>query len=54
MFREADFKNKSFELIREANIGLVDVREFGLTWDDCYNYSNKLGYNVNVELQKVV
>lgn len=52
MINEADFENRSFELIRGilAHIGLADVREFGLTWDDCYDYLHKLGYNVKVEL----
>jgi hypothetical protein len=52
MIREADFESKNFELIRDilARIGFANVREFGLTWDDCYNYLHKLGYNVRVEL----
>ena len=56
MLRDADFEDRSFELIREilANIGLADVREFGLTWDDCYDYLHKLGYDVKVEMRKVV
>jgi hypothetical protein len=55
MVREADFESGNFELIREilARIGLADVREFGLTWDDCYDYLHKLGYNVKVELLEV-
>lgn len=55
MIKEADFENRSFELIRGilARIGLADVREFGLTWDDCYDYLHKLGYNVKVELLEV-
>ena len=55
MIKEADFENGSFELIRGilAHIGLADVREFGLTWDDCYDYLHKLGYNVKVELLEV-
>jgi hypothetical protein len=55
MIREADFESKNFELIRDilARIGLADVREFGLTWDDCYKYLHKLGYNVKVELLEV-
>jgi hypothetical protein len=55
MIREADFENGSFELIRDilARIGLADVREFGLTWDDCYDYLHKLGYSVKVELLEV-
>ncbi|GFP18798.1 hypothetical protein HKBW3S42_01042 [Candidatus Hakubella thermalkaliphila] len=55
MIREANFENGSFEIIREilARIGLADVREFGLTWDDCYDYLHKLGYDVKVELLEV-
>ncbi|MBI5376992.1 MAG: hypothetical protein HZA77_16305 [Candidatus Schekmanbacteria bacterium] len=55
MIRESDFESKSFELIRDilARIGLADVREFGLTWDDCYDFLHKLGYNVKVELVEV-
>lgn len=52
--READFENSSFEIIRDivARIGIADVKEFGLTWDDCYEYLHKLGYNVKVELME--
>lgn len=55
MLREADIEEGSFELIRDilARIGLADVREFGLTWDDCYEYLQRLGYNVKVELLEV-
>ncbi len=55
MINEADFEDKSFELIKDilARIGLSDVREFGLTWDDCYDYLHKLGYDVKVELMNV-
>lgn len=52
MMREEDFETDNFELIRDviARIGLGDVHEFGLSWDDCYEYLRKLGYNVKVEL----
>ncbi len=55
MIREADFESGSFELIKEilARIGIADVREFGLAWDDCYDFLRKLGYNVKVELLEV-
>ncbi len=54
MMREADFEDKDFELLREilARIGLADVREFGLSWDDCYDYLHKLGYDVKVEVSE--
>jgi hypothetical protein len=55
MIREAAFEEGSFEIIRDilARIGLADVREFGLTWDDCYDYLHRLGYDVKVELLEV-
>jgi hypothetical protein len=31
-----------------ARLGLADVREFGLSWDDCYDFLNRLGYRVAV------
>lgn len=54
MTKEADFEDKDFELLRDilARIGLADVREFGLSWDDCYDCLHKLGYDVNVEVSE--
>ncbi|MEW6163380.1 MAG: hypothetical protein AB1606_08755 [Nitrospirota bacterium] len=55
MMAEADFEDENYELIRDilARVGLADVREFGLTWDDCYDYLHKLGYDIKVELSEV-
>ncbi len=52
MIKASDFEDKNFELLRDitAQIGLADVREFGLSWDDCYNYLHKLGYDVKVKV----
>jgi len=52
MMQEADLESSSFEVIRDilARIGLADVREFGLTWDDCYEYLHRLGYDLKIEL----
>jgi hypothetical protein len=54
MMRENDFESSSFELIRDivAHIGVADVRELGLTWDDCYDYLHRLGFSVKVELKE--
>jgi hypothetical protein len=51
---DADFEKASFNLIRDitARLGLADVREFGLSWDDCYDFLKRLGYAVKVELIK--
>jgi hypothetical protein len=55
MMQEADLDGKDFELIRDilGRIGLADVREFGLTWDDSYEYLHRLGFDVKVELLEV-
>lgn len=50
MVSEAEYDEKDFELIRDilSHLGLADVKEFGLSWDDCYNYLSRLGYQVKV------
>lgn len=37
-----------------ARLGLADVREFGVAWDDCYNFLTRLGYRINVSVSKAV
>ncbi|MBM4055316.1 MAG: hypothetical protein FJ264_11760 [Planctomycetes bacterium] len=56
MMKDADFENEYFELIRDilARIGLADVREFGLNWDNCYDYLHRLGYDVRVEVSETI
>jgi hypothetical protein len=50
MICEADYEEKDFELIKEvlSRLGLVDVKEFELSWDDCYNYLSQLGYQAKL------
>ncbi len=36
-----------------ARIGVADVSNFGLLWEDCENFLQKLGYSVKVNLSKV-
>jgi len=40
------------ELLRNilARVGLADVREFGLSWDDCTDFLSQLGYTVQVNM----
>ena len=33
-----------------ARLGLADVREFGLSWDDCYEFLAQMGYQVQVRV----
>ncbi len=32
-----------------ARIGVADVKAFGLTWEDCYDFLSSLGYRVEVK-----
>ena len=56
MISEADFENGNIELLRDilARIGLADVLEFGLNWDDCHDYLHRLGYDVRVEVPETI
>jgi len=49
---EEDFSPDDLETIRDitSRIGLADVREFGLTWEDCENYLGRLGYRAKVDI----
>lgn len=33
-----------------GRLGLADVKEFGLSWDDCEALLQRLGYRVKVEI----
>ena len=50
MICDAKFPEEDTVLIKNilSHLGLADVKEFGLTWDDCYNYLHKLGHDVAV------
>jgi hypothetical protein len=45
-----EFDARDNDLLTEivARIGLADIREFGLSWDDCYDFLARLGYRVQV------
>jgi hypothetical protein len=47
---ELDLQNP--DLLRDiiARLGLADVREFGLSWDDCYEFLGRLGYQAQVKI----
>jgi hypothetical protein len=52
--QEADFDKRDVNLLRDVvgRLGLADVKEFGLTWDDCYEHLHKLGYDISVTVSK--
>ncbi len=46
-----DLDPQNAELLRDiiARLGLADAREFGLSWDDCYEFLVTLGYYAQVK-----
>ena len=49
---EGDFDDKNHEELRDivSRLGVADVKAFGLTWEDCENFLNQLGYGVKIEV----
>jgi hypothetical protein len=52
---EDDFAENDFDKIRDiiAKIALADVKQFGLSWEDCENYISQLGFKVKLEFEYV-
>ena len=48
---EGDIQGEEPEVVRDilARLGLADVKAFGLFWDDCYEYMQKLGYVLKID-----
>jgi len=49
---DGELDEQDTELLRDilARVGLADVREFGLSWDDCTDFLSQLGYTVQVNM----
>ncbi|MEW6606149.1 MAG: hypothetical protein AB1414_01675 [bacterium] len=54
MMMESEFDKVNFDTLREiiSRLGLSDVKAFGITWEDCEEFLNRLGYGVTVTVQK--
>ena len=52
---EGDITEQDTEVVTEvaARIGLADVKNFGLLWEDFEDLLGKLGYTLNFDLKKV-
>lgn len=52
---DGDFEPKNIDILRDivARLGVADVRAFGLTWDDCEGFLNRLGYRVKIEVESL-
>jgi len=46
------FDDRDVDTIRDitSRLGLADVREFGLTWEDCDAFLSRLGYQAKVDV----
>ncbi len=50
---DSEFEERHVELLSEivGRLGLADVAEFGLRWEDCENFLHKLGYRTRIEIE---
>ncbi|MBX2892528.1 MAG: hypothetical protein KF734_16495 [Saprospiraceae bacterium] len=49
---ECDFAETDIEVLTSVlgQLGLADVRAFGLTWEDCQNLMQQLGFDLQVAM----
>lgn len=49
--QEGDFQENENEILRTilGEIGLANVRNFGLSWEDCVSIMQRLGYTIHIE-----
>jgi hypothetical protein len=49
---EEEFDEHDFDTIRDitSRLGRADVREFGLTWEDCEGFLSRLGYKTKIDV----
>jgi hypothetical protein len=49
---EEEFDGRDLEVLREVvgRIGVANVKEFGLTWEDCEALLSQLGYRVQIQV----
>ncbi|MGA0560296.1 hypothetical protein ACO2Q8_26770 [Larkinella sp. VNQ87] len=54
MILEASFPESDTDMLMDvlAHIGLANVRQFGLTWEDCETLMLQLGYQLQVEARQ--
>ena len=52
---DADFEEGDIELLSDivGRLGLADVAEFGLRWQDCEELLRRLGYRATVAIRAV-
>jgi cobyrinic acid a,c-diamide synthase len=50
-FMEGVILDEDTDVVRDvlAKLGLADVKEFGLYWEDCVDIMKKLGYTLKID-----
>jgi hypothetical protein len=50
---DTGFDERDTDLLTDVTgrLGLADVAEFGLRWEDCENFLRQLGYRAQIEVQ---
>ncbi|MBA3648112.1 MAG: hypothetical protein H0W62_06110 [Chitinophagales bacterium] len=53
---EEEVKESDADIISEviARLGVADVQNFGLLWEDCEQLLSQLGYQIRFNLEKVI
>jgi hypothetical protein len=49
---DSEFADQDADALRfvVSRLGVADIRAFGLTWEDCENLLDRLGYRTRVEV----
>lgn len=52
---DTEFDEEDIDMLSDivARLGLADVADFGLRWEDCESFLRKLGYRARVEVEAV-
>ena len=52
---DVDFEEADTEILSDivGRLGLADVAEFGLRWQDCEKFLRRLGYRATVKVSKL-
>jgi len=52
---EADFEDKDYETLRDitSRLGLADVKDFGISWEDVEGFLHRLGYRVDLKVTEI-
>jgi len=53
--RDAPIDERDADLIADilARLGLGDVKQFGLTWEDCFESLGRLGYEGEINVKRL-